>query len=129
MVASNFYLAPHHLAPARFGREKHDEVIALANLRFNLSGPRLTDSQVLIDEHLVPGTREARKDVTREALVRLGVALVTEEHACSAEVHSVVAFHGASERFARNAASRMSSTGRWNVGCSLTDPAQREHTQ
>ena len=83
MVASYFDLAPHHLAPARFGREKHDQVIALANLRFDLAGPSLTDNQTLIDEHVVAGIRQPRKDVTREALVRLGVALVTEEDACS----------------------------------------------
>ena len=94
VVTSDLDLAPHHLAPARFRREKHDQVIGLANLRFNLPRPRLTDGQPLIDEHLVAGVRQAREDVTSEGLVWLGVALVTEEHARSAALHTVIAFHG-----------------------------------
>ena len=65
----------------------------MANLRFDLARPGLADNQLLVDEDRVASIRQPRNDLRRKRLVRLDVALVAEEHARSAEFHTVLAFH------------------------------------
>ena len=90
VVPGHFDFAAHHLAPARVGGEKHDEVVGFADLSFDFLCPRLPDRQPLIDEDGAAGLFEAADQFTRQRLVGLDVSLVAEEDARNASLDSLV---------------------------------------
>ena len=55
VLAGELDLTANHFAAARCGSEQHDQEVAVANVRFDLPGPRLADGEALIDEHGVAG--------------------------------------------------------------------------
>ena len=90
-------LAAHHLAEARLGGQKDNQVVGFANLLLDLPRPRLADRQALVDEHGVAGLLEPLHDLPRQRLVGLDVPLVAEEgarraswRACVDSVHEAL---------------------------------------